>query len=56
MTTFEYLRELKQSDFWEEILGKIREDRDVCAKRNIAVPQFSMDPKEFTLEESEPTT
>lgn len=53
MTTFEYLRELKQSDYWEDILEKIREDRDVCAKRNIAVPRFSMDPKKFTLEEWE---
>lgn len=53
MTTFEYLRELKQSDFWEEILEKIREDQNVCAKCNIAVPRFSRDPKEFTLEEWE---
>lgn len=53
MTTFEYLRKLKQSDYWGEILEKIREDQDVCAKHNIAVPRFSMDPKEYTLEEWE---
>lgn len=53
MNTFEYLRELKQSDHWKAILEKIREDQNVCAKRNIAVPRFSMDSKEFTLEEWE---
>lgn len=53
MTTFEYLRELKQSGHWEEILEKIRVDQNVCAKCDIAVPRFSMDPKEATLEEWE---